>query len=78
MYEEMNRILYTGDTLQMALYRQFGVPWIRNDIHESLKTINLRLAAVTRVAYEAVREDSRKRRGLHTTNRRIGISIRKG
>jgi len=40
MYAEMNRILYAGDTLQMALYRQFGVPWIRGDIHESLKTMS--------------------------------------
>jgi cytochrome c553 len=41
MYEEMNRILYTGDTPQMAMYRQFGVPWIRGDIHESLKTMTV-------------------------------------
>src|SRR5437868_2697609 len=39
IYAQMNRILYTGDTPQMALYRQFGVPWIRDDIHESLKTM---------------------------------------
>jgi hypothetical protein len=28
---------YVGDTPQMALYRQFGVPWIPEDIHQSLK-----------------------------------------
>jgi hypothetical protein len=40
MYGEMNRILYPGDSLQMALYRQFGAPWIRGDIHENLKTMS--------------------------------------
>lgn len=37
MYAQMNRTLYPGDSEQMALYRQFGVPWMRGDIHESLK-----------------------------------------
>jgi len=30
---------FPGDTLQMALFRAYGVPWIRGDIHESLKTM---------------------------------------
>jgi len=40
MNAQVNRVLYPGDTAQMALYRQFGVPWIRADIHESLKTMS--------------------------------------
>jgi mono/diheme cytochrome c family protein len=40
MYAQVNGLLYPGDTVQMALYRQFGVPWIRADIHEGLKTMS--------------------------------------
>lgn len=35
IYAQMNSIFYPGDTLQMGLYRQFGVLWIRGDIHEN-------------------------------------------
>jgi hypothetical protein len=37
MGDELLRQSYTGDKLPMALYRQFGVPWITNDIHAKLK-----------------------------------------
>jgi hypothetical protein len=30
------KIAFTGDRLQMSLYRQFGVPWIVDDIHRQL------------------------------------------
>jgi hypothetical protein len=30
---------FTGDRPQMALYRQFGVPWIVDDIHGQLKNL---------------------------------------
>jgi hypothetical protein len=37
MGNQLLRISYSGDTLAMSLYRQFGAPWIRNDVHEKLK-----------------------------------------
>ena len=37
MSHELLRISFAGDSPQMSLYRQFGVPWIRDDIHEELK-----------------------------------------
>jgi hypothetical protein len=40
MYAQVNSLLYPGDSPQMALYRQFGVPWIRGDIHKGLKTMS--------------------------------------
>ena len=40
MNAQVNSLLYPGDSPQMALYRQFGVPWIRADIHEALKTMS--------------------------------------
>ena len=33
-------IQFSGDTPQMASYRSFGVPWIKPDIHEQLKTMD--------------------------------------
>ncbi len=39
MGDELLRTSYVGDRLPAALYRQFGVPWIRGDIHERLKTM---------------------------------------
>jgi hypothetical protein len=40
MNAQVNSLLYPGDSPQMALYRQFGVPWIRADIHKALKTMS--------------------------------------
>jgi hypothetical protein len=40
MTGQLLRISYSGDNPQMAAYRQFGVPWIPNDIHEKLKTMS--------------------------------------
>ena len=40
MLAQMNSTLFPGDTPQMALYRQFEVPWIRGDMHEGLKTMS--------------------------------------
>lgn len=37
MDAQLLKFSYIGDTPQMALFRQFGVPWLRDDIHESLK-----------------------------------------
>ena len=39
MGDELLRTSYTGDSMQMSLYRQFGVPWIRDDVHEKLKSM---------------------------------------
>ena len=39
MGDQLLRTSYAGDSIQMALYRQFGVPWIRDDIHLKLKTL---------------------------------------
>ena len=39
MGDQLNRVSYAGDRPQMALYRQFGVPWIRDDIHEKLRSM---------------------------------------
>lgn len=39
MFEQLNRISYAADTPQMALYRQFAVPWLANDIHRRLKAM---------------------------------------
>jgi hypothetical protein len=39
----LNRLLrtsYTGDGPQLAAYRQFGVPWLADDIHLKLKTLS--------------------------------------
>jgi hypothetical protein len=64
MYAEMNRILYTGDRPQMALYRQFGVPWIRDDIHERLKTMSGAEIAALFAAPAARRHRSRQRQSV--------------
>ena len=40
MNDQLLRILYAGETPQMAGYRQFGVPWIPNDIHQKFKTMS--------------------------------------
>jgi hypothetical protein len=32
-------VLFPGDSSQMAAYRSFGAPWIQQDIHEALKTM---------------------------------------
>lgn len=40
MSEQLLRIAYAGDSLQIALYRQFGVPWIPGDIHARLKNMS--------------------------------------
>ena len=40
MNDQFLRDLYPGDTAQMSLYRQFGVPWLRDDIHLKLKTMS--------------------------------------
>jgi len=37
MSGQLLRISYQGDGLPMSLYRQFGVPWLKGDIHETLK-----------------------------------------
>jgi hypothetical protein len=39
MVDQLLRTSYSGDRPQMALYRQFGVPWNRDDIHEKLKSM---------------------------------------
>jgi hypothetical protein len=39
MVDRWRSIAFTGDRLQMALYRQFGVPWILDDIHRQLKNM---------------------------------------
>jgi len=39
----LNRLLrtsYAGDSPQLAAYRQFGVPWLPDDIHLKLKTLS--------------------------------------
>ncbi|MEO8129390.1 MAG: hypothetical protein ABI822_19965, partial [Bryobacteraceae bacterium] len=40
MFERAARISYSGDGPQMAAYRQFGVPWLPDDIHQRLKTMS--------------------------------------
>jgi hypothetical protein len=40
MGDQLLRTSYAGDLLQMASYRQFGVPWLRSDIHEKVKTMS--------------------------------------
>ena len=40
MVGELMRISFSGDQPPMALYRQFGVPWIRDDIHAKLKDMS--------------------------------------
>jgi hypothetical protein len=39
MGAQLFRLSYAGDRPQIAFYRQFGVPWIRGDIHEKLKVM---------------------------------------
>jgi hypothetical protein len=39
MLDRLLAVSYAGDKPQMALYRQFGVPWIRDDVHQKLRTI---------------------------------------
>ena len=39
MVDQLLRTSYSGDRPEMALYRQFGVPWNRDDIHEKLKSM---------------------------------------
>ena len=39
MSDRLLQIAFAGDSYQMALYRQFGVPWIADDIHAQLKSM---------------------------------------
>ena len=39
MTDRLVRTSYAGDSVPMSLYRQFGVPWIRDDIHSKLKSM---------------------------------------
>ena len=39
MSDRSLKIAFAGDSPQMALYRQFGVPWIPDDIHSQLKSM---------------------------------------
>jgi mono/diheme cytochrome c family protein len=34
-----NELFFPGDSPEMVNYRQFGMPWIKPDIHEQLKTL---------------------------------------
>lgn len=36
---EITEVTSPGDTLEMANYRQFGVPWLQDDVNEKLKTM---------------------------------------
>jgi hypothetical protein len=39
MIEQLGKISYSGDSPQMAAYRQFAVPWVPQDIHQKLKSM---------------------------------------
>lgn len=39
MSDRLLNIAFAGDSPQMALYRQFGVPWILDDIHGGLRNM---------------------------------------
>lgn len=40
MFDRLLRTSYSGDRPQMAAYRQFGVPWLQDDVHQRLKTMS--------------------------------------
>jgi len=35
-----NEVFFPGDSLALATWRQFGVPWMANDIHDRIKTMD--------------------------------------
>jgi hypothetical protein len=38
---EANKIFFAGDSPAMATWRQFTVPWVANDIHDRIKTMDV-------------------------------------